>query len=81
MRPCDFILELDGEKRPGNALNIESCFFPKPRCYLKSPDGRGAAWLLSGGDVLAYGVCDADCPIKTKNSEKDIQESFFASVG
>lgn len=48
--------------RPGNALNIE-IGTPMPRCLEQSPDGRGVAWLLSGGSVLAYGICGRrECP-------------------
>ena len=50
------------ERRPGNALNVE-IGAPLPRCAMRSPDGRGLAWLLSGGSLLAYGTCDRSrCP-------------------
>lgn len=49
-------------RRPANALNVE-VGTPQPRCRLKSPDGRGGAWLLSGGSPLAYGVCSVTCPM------------------
>ena len=53
------------ERRPGNALNIE-IGTPVPRCMERSPDGRGAAWVASGGSMLAYGVCCASgCPLRT----------------
>ena len=29
-----------------------------PRCLYRSPDGRGADWLNSGGSPLAYGRCE-----------------------
>ena len=29
----------------------------EPRCLYLSPDGRGTAWIDSGGTVLAYGRC------------------------
>ena len=29
----------------------------EPRCLYLSPDGRGTAWVDSGGSVLAYGIC------------------------
>jgi len=31
---------------------------PAPRCLYRSPDGRGLAWLKSGGSVLSYGRCE-----------------------
>ncbi len=48
------------ERRPVNGL----CEIGTPavRCTRKSPDGRGFAWLLSGGSVLAYGLCKMPCP-------------------
>lgn len=59
---CPSRLELGIERRPANALNIE-IGQPLSRCRLQSPDDRGAAWLLSGGSPLAYGVCSARvCP-------------------
>ena len=59
---CPSRIELEVERRPANALNVE-IGTPVPRCRLRSPDGRGSAWLLSGGSPLAYGVCSArECP-------------------
>ena len=58
---CPHRMELDVERRPANALNIE-IGTPVPRCKLKSPDGRGMIWILSGGSRLAYGVCSNVCP-------------------
>lgn len=46
------------ERRPANALNVE-IGAPAPRCADRSPDGRGRAWLHSGGSALAYGHCRA----------------------
>jgi hypothetical protein len=46
-----------------NALRIELLPSTKPRCARRSPDGRGLAWLLSGGDPLSYGQCSREgCP-------------------
>jgi hypothetical protein len=46
-----------------NALRIEVLPSDGPRCIRKSPDGRGSAWLMSGGDPLSYGACDRNhCP-------------------
>ena len=61
-RHCEYRLALDVERRPGNALNLE-VGTPMPRCTGRSPDGRGLAWLLSGGSALAYGICaKVKCP-------------------
>lgn len=52
----------DPIRRPANALNVE-IGQPSARCLRQSPDGRGSAWLLSGGDLLVYGVCrQSQCP-------------------
>lgn len=46
-----------------NALRIEILPSTEPRCSRRSPDSRGLAWLLSGGDPLAYGeCCEHRCP-------------------
>ncbi len=59
---CPSRRELPVARRPGNALNVE-IGTPIPRCMDRSPDGRGAAWALSGGSMLAYGPCDGSaCP-------------------
>jgi hypothetical protein len=43
-------------------LNVE-VGQPHPRCLMRSPDGRGMAWIWSGGSVLAYGLCEGcACP-------------------
>ena len=34
------------------AINVMT---PLPRCLYLSPDGRGLAWLKSGGEIEAYG--------------------------
>jgi len=61
-KTCPSRRELEVERRPGNALNIE-VGTPLPRCTEKSPDGRGMAWVWSGGSLLAYGTCSAsECP-------------------
>lgn len=50
--------------RQRNALRIEILPSTEPRCSRKSPDGRGLAWFLSGGDALAYGACcESGCPM------------------
>ena len=48
--------------RQRNALRIE--IIPSSsRCALRSPDGRGLAWLMSGGSPISYGeCCAASCP-------------------
>lgn len=49
--------------RQRNALRVELVPSTTPRCSRRSPDGRGLAWLLSGGSPLAYGACCvARCP-------------------
>jgi hypothetical protein len=59
---CPSRMEPRLERRPGNALNIE-IGTPMVRCSRMSPDGRGLAWLLSGGSMLAYGHCTSNsCP-------------------
>ncbi len=55
---CPSRINLGIERRPANALNIE-IGQPLPRCTELSPDGRGMAWLWSGGSALAYGRCCA----------------------
>jgi hypothetical protein len=46
-----------------NALRVELLPSRDDRCSRRSPDGRGLAWLMSGGDPLAYGLCcRAACP-------------------
>ena len=59
---CPNRIEPEIERRPVNGLNIE-IGSPQPRCSHRSPDGRGLAWLVSGGSVLAYGCCEQrQCP-------------------
>lgn len=49
-------------RRPVNGLCIE-IGEGRPRCLQQSPDGRGLAWYMSGGSVLAYGACGCrSCP-------------------
>lgn len=45
------------EPRFINRLSI-NVMTPLPRCLYRSPDGRGLAWLKSGGEVEAYGRCE-----------------------
>jgi hypothetical protein len=40
-----------------NALRVEILPSRDPRCSRRSPDGRGLAWVMSGGDPLSYGLC------------------------
>lgn len=47
------------EPRFMNRLAIYT-FAPAPRCLYRSPDGRGLAWLKSGGSVLAYEPCEQE---------------------
>lgn len=45
------------EPRFMNRLSIYR-MAPAARCLFRAPDGRGLAWLKSGGEVLAYGKCE-----------------------
>jgi hypothetical protein len=50
------------ERRPANALCIE-IGTPMPRCLFREPGGSkegrsNLAYLLSGGSILAYGICE-----------------------
>ena len=59
---CPSSIQPELARRPANALNVE-IGEPRKRCGLLSPDGRGMLWILSGGDVLAYGQCTKrECP-------------------
>lgn len=55
-RHCPSRVQPAVERRPANALNVE-IGTPMARCLERSPDGRGLVWWMSGGSVLAYGVC------------------------
>jgi hypothetical protein len=64
---CPHIVELALERRPANALNLETAQ-ALPRCKLKPPAHWGdsapsvARWLLSGGSPLVLGCCSVKCP-------------------
>ena len=60
---CVHRVTVEQEPRNGNRMAIET--WPvMPRCMRQSPDGRGAAWILSGGSPLVYGrCCLSECPI------------------
>lgn len=63
---CQHRIEARQESRPGTRLVVEHVA-PLPRCVQQAPDGRGAAWLASGGSVLAYGTCCVTgCPLGTR---------------
>jgi hypothetical protein len=66
---CPDRVDLPVERRPGNALNVE-IGTPLPRCAQRSPDGRGLAWIASGGSWLAYGHCRASACPRTKDEAK-----------
>lgn len=60
---CRYKCESRATRRKGNHLNIEY-MGGGTYCTLQSPDGRGAAWLLSGGAIEAYGQCyEYRCPL------------------
>ena len=54
---CANRVEVKQESRFMNRLSI-NVMSPLPRCLYRSPDGRGLAWLKSGGEVEAYGRCE-----------------------
>ena len=54
---CQNRCEVPQEPRFMNRLAIYA-LQPLPRCLYRSPDGRGLAWLKSGGSVLSYGQCE-----------------------
>jgi hypothetical protein len=54
---CANRVEVPVEPRFMNRLSI-NVMSPTARCLFRSPDGRGLAWLKSGGEVLAYGRCE-----------------------
>lgn len=54
---CGNRRDVPQEVRFMNRLSI-NLMTPLPRCLYRSPDGRGLAWLKSGGEVLAYGLCE-----------------------
>lgn len=66
---CAERIELDVERRPGNALNLE-IGAPVPRCRLRPPEHWGdrapsvSRWLRSGGSPLVLGHCECrGCPL------------------
>ncbi len=60
---CDQGITPSLERRRCNGLNIE-IGFPLRRCLMRSPDGLGLRWYLSGGSVTAYGICEKkNCPL------------------
>ena len=54
---CCNRVESAREPRFMNRLSIYT-MTPLPRCLYRSPDGRGLAWLNSGGEIEAYGRCE-----------------------
>jgi hypothetical protein len=62
---CGHFVPGETVRRNGTRLCVEFTS-TSARCTLKSPDGRGALWLLSGGSPLAYGRCTPQrgcCPL------------------
>ena len=55
--------------RRANALNVEP-MQPQARCLNKRPDHWGDVsalrWIASGGDVLVFGLCSANCPLEPR---------------
>lgn len=56
---CCNRVEVPQEPRFMNRLGFYQ-MTPAPRCLYRSPDGRGLAWLKSGGEVLVYGHCEQE---------------------
>ena len=56
MTACQYLIQAQQLRRPANALNIEATVHVD-RCALRSPDGRGLRWLMSGGEAIASGAC------------------------
>lgn len=68
---CKYKHEAQTTRRRGNHLNIEY-MGGGSFCILQSPDDRGAAWLLSGGDIEAYGRCyEYRCPLLKGITERN----------
>jgi hypothetical protein len=72
MKECPHRIELELERRPGNALNVE-IGAPAPRCINKRPDhwaklgvNSSFRWLASGGSALVFGLCTYCCRRKEK---------------
>ena len=73
---CRHRLVVASHRRPGNRLVVEHVA-PLPRCVQQAPDGRGAAWLASGGEVAVYGACClANCPLgrMTQHGRHDVSQ-------
>jgi len=59
---CKFVLMDDTPAtRRSTTLCIEAGTVHPRRCVLRSPDGLGLRYLLSGGPFTAYGPCLANC--------------------
>lgn len=54
---CCNRVDIRREPRFMNRLSI-NVMAPQPRCLFRSPDGRGLAWMKSGGELEAYGRCE-----------------------
>ena len=54
---CSNRAEVLDEPRFMNRLSIYR-MQPLPRCLFRSPDGRGLAWMKSGGPLESYGICE-----------------------
>lgn len=66
---CASRVEIALERRPANALNIEIGTSPA-RCLNKRPEhwpstASGIRWIASGGSAMVFGICSADCPLKS----------------
>ncbi|MBK8188851.1 MAG: hypothetical protein IPK79_00190 [Vampirovibrionales bacterium] len=69
-RNCQRRVTPEIERRRVNGLNVEASGAALDRCLLQSPDGLGLRWWLSGGSILAYGICTlANCPLAATQAE------------
>jgi len=60
---CPLRVAVGDGARSSNRLHLDP-LTPADRCGDQSPDGRGRAWLDSGGSPLAYGRCArGGCPL------------------
>jgi hypothetical protein len=69
---CGNRMEVPIEPRFMNRLSI-NIMPPSARCLYRSPDGRGLAWLKSGGEVVAYGCCEQQ---QCEHAKSATEENF-----
>lgn len=69
---CCQRVEVQEEPRFMNRLGFYR-IQPLPRCLFRSPDGRGLAWLKSGGEVESYGRCEQRHCERAKQSNVEVR--------